>query len=99
MGSNDPGGVDESKYKQGTGKQVSTPRNDNSPQMCVLITEESKSLLCIGPIGSQSRFCLAPRDAGYSNCGIKAHGSKNSGTSKFSPKVDCYYPPAGLSHG
>jgi hypothetical protein len=56
MGSNDPGGVDESKYKQGTGKQVSTPRNDNSPQMCVLITEETIRSMCLGRIGAQSKI-------------------------------------------
>jgi hypothetical protein len=79
-----------------------SPKYDNSPQVCVLITEESKSLLCMGQIGSQSRFCLTPRDAGYLHCGIKAHGLKNSGTSKFSLKVDCYYlgsSPGILSHG
>ncbi len=76
-----------------------SPKYDDSPQVCVLITEESKSLLCMGRIGSQSRFCLAPRDAVYLHCRIKAHGLTNSGTSKFSPKVECYYPKAGLSHG
>jgi hypothetical protein len=78
---------------------VLSPKYEDSPQMCILITDKLKTLLCLGRIGSQSRFCVAPKDAGYSHCGIKSHGAKNSGTSKFPAEVDHYYPPAGLSHG
>ena len=46
-------------------------------------------------VGSSKRFCLAPKDPGYSHCGVAAHGR----TSKFLPKLDAFYVPGGIASG
>ena len=38
---------------------------------------------------------MAPKDGGYSHCGIKTHRAGH----KFVPRVNCYYPPGGIIQG
>jgi len=51
--------------------------------------------LCFGKVVSSKRFCLAPKDPGYSHCGVAAHCR----TSKFLPKHDAFYVPGGIASG
>ena len=68
---------------------------DTLPQRCVFISEEDKTSLCFGVVGSNPRFCVAPKDEGYSHCGVKAHRAGN----KFVPQANCFYLPGGVIQG
>jgi len=57
--------------------------------------EGGKQGLMFWKVGSSKRFCLAPKDPGYSHCGVVAHGR----TSKFLPKLDAFYVPGGIASG
>ena len=47
---------------------------------------------CLGIVGSSSRFCIATKVAGKTDCGIEIH-SKD----KFCPKAGHVYPPGGTA--
>ena len=75
---------------------ANTPKNsEDTPQRIVLISTQDKKTLCFGVVGSKSRFCVAPRDGGYTHCGVKAHKKGH----KFIPIANCYYAPGGMNSG
>ena len=61
----------------------------------VFISNQDVGKLCLGKIGTQSRFCIAPKVDGENHCGVGAHGKfKIEGI-----KGNHYYPPGGINRG
>jgi hypothetical protein len=74
-------------------------KNADTPQLCIFLEKADGKTLCLGKVGSSKHFCLAPKEPGYSHCGVAAHGRGLYVTTKFTPKFNAFYVPVGIMSG
>jgi len=57
------------------GDEGETPRSTASVAIC-FISSTHRDTLCLGKVGKNDKFCLAPREENRNHCGITSHGRR-----------------------